>query len=248
MQILIKENRSDIIQSVATLIAEKINASNRNFVLGLSTGLTILDICEALTQKVNNHELSLKNVIIFVAGEYVGFNIDDPNFYLKKLKEVFLSKVDVLPENIHTLNGKADDLVKESDRYETLINSVGGMDLFLGSLGSNGNVAFNEPSSSLKGRTRLKTLTTQTIKADARFFGNDISHVPAKALTIGMGTIYEAKEIIIAVYGSHKAFAVEHSLEHSMSDSYPASILQMHPSVIFLIDKVAGRFLNKQLL
>lgn len=242
MEICIKENRTDIIHTVANLVSDKINNAQGTFILGLSTGLTVLDICEELAQKVRNKELSFENVIIFIAGEFVGFNYDNPNTYLSRLKEVFFSQIDIPIKNIYSLNGCKSDLKLECEHYEELIDSFGGMDLFIGSLGSNGNVAFNEPYSSLSSKTRLKTLTMQTLKADARFF-NNIADVPTKALTMGMSTIYNAKEVILAVYGINKAFALESCLEKSISDSHPASILQMHPKTSFIIDKVAGRLL-----
>ncbi|MGL4393792.1 MAG: glucosamine-6-phosphate deaminase [Brevinema sp.] len=250
MNIIIKENRSDIIQSSVDHIVERINAAQGTFVLGLSTGLTAFDICEALAEKFLNKEVSFKNVHVFIAGEFLGFNFTHPNHYIKKLQESFFSKVDIDPKSIHSLDGMIDEdqSVAECARFEEELRNLGGMDLFVGSLGSNANLAFNEPSSSLKARTRLKTLTSETLKSDARFFGDDMTKVPHKALTMGMGTISEAKEVLIVVYGIQKAHSAKNALESSVSDSYPASILQMHPATTFFVDKVAGRFLSRQFL
>ncbi len=244
MRLRVLSNRTEIVQQTVQRLIEKIN-NKEQFVLGLSTGATVLSICEELAHAVQNKKVSLKNVIIFYAGEFIGYS--KSSHYFERLDEVFLSKVDLLPENIHTFNGISEDLQKECLLYEQKINQVGGIDLFLGSLGEGGEIAFNEPGSSLKSRTRLKTLSAETIKADARFFDNDPSKVPTQALTIGMGNIFEAREVIIVVYGVNKAFAIQSCLEKPISEMHPASILQMHHNTTFFVDKVAGRLLSNTL-
>lgn len=249
MELKILFNRAEIISLSTEKIIQKINSTNnKTFVLGLSTGATVLSVCKELAHAVEKKRVSLANVIIFYAGEYIGFSQADKEFYFEQLQDVFFSKVDIRPENINTFNGKSADLELECQSYEEKIKLLGGMDLFVGSLGVGGELAFNESGSSLYSRTRIKTLTTATIKSDARFFNNDISKVPKTVLTMGIGTIFDAKEVLILVYGTQKAFAVKACLEQSISEMQPASILQMHPCVSFYVDKVAGRLLTNVVL
>lgn len=246
MKIQLLSNRSAIIKEATQFLIKKINMHTYNnpFVLGLSTGATVLSICENLVEYVQRGDVSLKNVVIFYAGEYVGFSQRTNQYYFSLLNDNFFSKVDLNPNNIYTLNGNAEDLYKECEQYEEKIKSFGGMDLFIGSLGVVGELAFNEPGSSLKSRTRLKTLTIETLKSDARFFYNDISAVPKQAITIGVGTIFDARIILIVAYGIHKAFAIKSCVESAVSEMNPASILQLHDNATVMVDKVAGRLLS----
>lgn len=250
MKIKILSNRQELITKTVELLITRINnhTTSQPFVLGLSTGATVLSICEELVKHYQAGDISLKNVITFHAGEYIGFSYISKQKYFKILQESFFSKVDIPTQNIFTIDGSTSDIMLECQHYEQKIKEFGGMDLFLGSLGENGNIAFNEPGSSLVSRTRIKTLTMETKRADARFFDNDINLVPSQAITMGLGTIFDAKEIIITVYGFQKAFTIQKCLEQSISDMNPASILQMHENVRFFIDKVAGRFLNLTIL
>ena len=245
MKLQVLLNRDEIIDSATQILVDRINNNQKKyFVLGLSTGFTVLSICEKLVSYVQEKKVSLDNVIIFYAGEFVGYSQLKQQADFKQLQKKFFSKVDINPQNIYTLDGTAEDLSLECEQYEQKISDAGGIDFFLGSLGTMGELAFNEPGSSLHSRTRLKTLTSETIKADARFFDGDISKVPSQALTMGVETIYEAKEVLIVVYGINKAFALRSCLEKAISDMCPASNLQMHPKTTFIVDKVAGRLLT----
>ena len=245
MKLQVLLNRDEIVKSATQRLVDKINNHQKKyFVLGLSTGLTVLSICEELARYAQEKKVSLDNVIIFYAGEFVGYSQLKQQYYFKLLQEKFFSKIEICSQNIYTLDGNAEDLSLECEQYEQKILDVGGIDFFLGSLGTMGDLAFNEPGSSLHSRTRLKTLTSETIKADARFFEGDISKVPSQALTMGVGTIYEAREVLIVVYGINKAFALRSCLEKAISEMSPASILQMHPKTTFMVDKVAGRLLT----
>ncbi|MGL4676729.1 MAG: glucosamine-6-phosphate deaminase [Brevinema sp.] len=249
MKLNILSNRAEIIEKAVQVLIDTINQHSKPyFVLGLSTGATVLSICEILAKEVQNKKVSLHNVIVFYAGEFIGFSQYSRQYYFQRLQNDFFSKVDLQAQNIHTFNGNAEDLELECESYEQKINKLGGMDFFLGSLGEAGELAFNEPGSSLRSRTRLKTLTSETIKADARFFQNDPSKVPTQALTMGVATIFEAKEVLIVVYGVRKAFAVRACLEEAISEMHPASILQMHPNTSFFVDKVSGRLLTSILI
>lgn len=244
MKVLILNNRTEIVQQSARVLASRIRAS-KHFVLGLGTGATVLSICEELAALSRAEGLSLAHVTAFHAGEYLGISHRDPSAYNRLIKENFFSLVDIPSGQIFSLNGESSNLDQECADYEAAIQSEGGLDFFLGSLGKNGNLAFNEPGSSLRGRTRLKTLHAETIKADARFFGGNEALVPTQALTIGLQTIFEAKEVLIAVYGVDKAFAVQSCIEEPLGAAYPASILQQHPKTIMMVDKVAARYLDE---
>lgn len=245
MKTMIFSNRQEIIDAAIELLIKKIKMhQGQFFVLGLSTGSTVLSLCLMLASYARAHRISLSKLVVFYAGEYVGISRSKRRQYFELLHQDFFSKVDILPENIHVLNGNAKDLNQECLNYEKKIKSYGGMNLFIGSLGVGGEIAFNVPGSSLKSRTRLKTLSNETLKADARFFGNDTTEVPHQAITMGLGTIFDAQEILILVYGVHKAFVVRACLEDAISEMNPASIFQLHPKSYFMVDKVAGRLLR----
>ena len=151
----------------------------------------------------------------------------------------FFSHIDIKKENVNILNGNAADLEKECADFEAKIKSYGGIDLFMGGVGPDGHIAFNEPGSSLTSRTRIKTLTQDTIIANSRFFNNDVNLVPKTALTVGVGTICDAKEVMLIVNGHNKARALHHGVEESVSHMWTISALQMHPHAIIIADEDA---------
>ena len=142
-------------------------------------------------------------------------------------------------ENIHILNGNATDVEAECENYEKQIASYGGIDLFVGGIGPDGHIAFNEPGSSLTSRTRVKTLTTDTIVANSRFFDNDVDKVPKTALTVGVGTVMDAKEVLILCNGHNKARALHHAVEGGVTQMWTISALQMHRHGIIVCDEAA---------
>ena len=147
--------------------------------------------------------------------------------------------VDCPKENIHILNGNAEDLEAECASYEQKIKEAGGIDLFLGGIGPDGHIAFNEPFSSLTSRTRVKSLTTDTIIANSRFFDNDVTKVPRHALTVGVGTVMDAREVMILVNGHHKARALQAAVEGPVTQAWTISALQQHPHAIIVADEAA---------
>ena len=173
--------------------------------------------------------MSFKNVITFNMDEYVGLPEEHPESYHSFMWNNFFKHVDIKPENVNILDGNADDLAKECADYEARIVEAGGIDLFMGGVGEDGHIAFNEPFSSLNSRTRLKTLTQDTIQVNARFFGGDISLVPKTALTVGVGTVLSAKKVLILATGHKKARAVRHGVEGSYNHQWTISALQVHP-------------------
>ena len=151
----------------------------------------------------------------------------------------FFSHVDVKPTNINILNGNAPDLKEECAAYEEKIRKAGGIELFLGGVGPDGHIAFNEPGSSLASRTRVKTLAEDTIRANSRFFDNDVSQVPKMALTVGVQTVLDAREVVIVVTGPHKALALQKCVEGGVNHMYTLSALQLHPKSLVVVDEDA---------
>ncbi|MGD1821823.1 MAG: glucosamine-6-phosphate deaminase [Pleomorphochaeta sp.] len=241
MRVIIEENYNDISLWAARYIAKSINqynpSENNPFVLGLPTGSTPLATYKELIRLYNQGYVSFKNVVTFNMDEYVNLDENHPQSYHYFMWSNFFSYVDIKKENVNILNGMAKDLDKECLRYEEKIASYGGIDLFLGGIGCDGHIAFNEPFSSLSSRTRVKSLTHDTIVVNSRFFDNDISKVPTTALTVGVETITSAKTVIILVSGHSKAEALKLSVEGAVSHTCTASALQMHKNAIFVVDE-----------
>ncbi|MGM0619662.1 MAG: glucosamine-6-phosphate deaminase [Bacteroidota bacterium] len=240
MRILIHENYRKISKWTADYIANKINAfepiPEKPFVLGLPTGSSPLGTYAELIELVKQGKLSFKNVVTFNMDEYVGIPEDHPQSYHYFMDENLFNHIDIPRENINILNGNAPDLEKECEEYEQKIKRVGGIHLFLGGIGPDGHIAFNEPGSSLKSKTRIKSLTYDTILANSRFFDNDINKVPKTALTVGVDTVMQAKEVIIIVNGYNKARALRKVVEEGVNHMWTVSVLQMHPKGIIVCD------------
>ena len=180
--------------------------------------------------------VSFKHVITFNMDEYIGLPKEHPESYHSFMWNNFFKHIDIQEDNVNILNGNATNLEQECQRYEEKIKSLGGIDLFLGGIGPDGHIAFNEPGSSLQSRTRVKTLTTDTIIANSRFFDNDVNKVPKTALTVGVGTVLDAKEVLIIVNGHNKARALRHAVEEGVCQMWTISALQMHPKGIIVCD------------
>ena len=211
MRLIIQPDYDKMSKWAANYVASKINAANpteeKPFVLGLPTGSSPLGMYRALVELNKKGVVSFKNVITFNMDEYVNLPEEHPESYHSFMWNNFFSHIDIKKENVNILNGNAEDLAKECAEYEERILKAGGIDLFLGGIGPDGHIAFNEPGSSLKSRTRVKTLTTDTIIANSRFFEGDVNKVPKTALTVGVGTVMDAKEVLILVNGHNKSRA-----------------------------------------
>ena len=234
-------------KDLSTIIAQIKNKEQHTsspFVLGLPTGSTPLETYKELIRRHKTGEVSFKNVITFNMDEYVGLPEEHPESYHSFMWNNFFKHVDIRPENVNILDGNADDLAKECADYEARIVEAGGIDLFMGGVGEDGHIAFNEPFSSLNSRTRLKTLTQDTIQVNARFFGGDISLVPKTALTVGVGTVLSAKKVLILATGHKKARAVRHGVEGSYNHQWTISALQVHPNGILVCDDPAAEELR----
>ncbi|RNA29379.1 glucosamine-6-phosphate isomerase 1 [Brachionus plicatilis] len=214
-------------------------SADKYFVLGLPTGGTPLGTYRELIEFYKKGELSFKYVKTFNMDEYVGLPRDHPESYHSFMFENFFKHIDIDPNNVHILDGNASDLQKECDEFEEEIKKSGGIELFVGGIGPDGHIAFNEPGSSLVSRTRIKTLAHDTILANARFFGNDISKVPTNALTVGVGTVMDAREVMILITGSAKALALHMAIEEGVNHMWTVSAFQQHPKSIFICDEEA---------
>ena len=248
MRVIIKDKSSEVAQWAARLIVDEIKAkaakSNAPFVLGLPTGSTPLETYNELIRLHKAGEVSFANVVTFNMDEYVGLEESHPESYHSFMWNNFFSHIDINPENVHILNGNAADLIAECQAYEDAIIAAGGIDLFMGGVGEDGHIAFNEPFSSLQSRTRIKTLTPDTIAVNSRFFGGDISKVPTQALTVGVATILDARKVMILATGHKKARALRHAIEGSYNHQWTLSALQTHPAGIIVCDDSAAEELK----
>lgn len=243
MKLIIKENSRNGSLWAAHHIAEKINAkakvSNEPFVLGLCTGSTPIETYAELARMVKAGEVSFKNVISFNMDEYVGLPESHPESYHSFMHKNLFDHIDEPKENIHILNGNAEDLEAECAAYEKAIVAAGGFDLFLGGIGEDGHIAFNEPFSPLTSRTRVVTLTEDTRIVNSRFFGGDMNLVPKQALSVGVATVTDSKEVVILAFGPKKARAIHDAVEGAYSHMCTVSALQNHQNGIIVCDEAA---------
>jgi len=241
MRLIIQPDYTSVSKWTAAFIAKKIkgHTQSKPFVLGLPTGSSPLGTYKELISLHEQGKISFKNVVAFNMDEYIGIPKNHKQSYYSFMWDNFFSHIDILPENANILDGNAPDLAKECARYEEKIVCYGGIDLFLGGIGPDGHLAFNEPGSSLQSRTRVKSLTQDTILANCRFFDNDPSKVPTTALTVGIATVLDAKEVLIIVNGHNKARALQHAIEEGVNHMWTVSALQMHPKGIIVCDEAA---------
>jgi glucosamine-6-phosphate deaminase len=243
MRLIIQEDYSSLSKWAAYYVASKIRKANpsssKPFVLGLPTGSSPLGMYQYLIELCKGGVISFENIITFNMDEYVGLPENHLQSYHYFMWDNFFHQINIRPENVHILNGNAPDLNAECESYEAKIKGVGGIDLFIGGVGADGHIAFNEPGSSLFSRTRIKTLTTDTIIINSRFFDNEVESVPKTALTVGVGTIMDAKEILILANGHNKAAALSQGVEGAISQKWTITALQLHPKSIIVCDESA---------
>lgn len=243
MRLIIKDTNALAGQWAANHIAERINAhqakSDKPFVLGLPTGSTPLSTYKALIELNKAGKVSFKNVITFNMDEYVGLPKEHPESYHSFMWNNFFNHIDINPENVNILNGNTEDPEAECAAYEEKILKAGGIDLFMGGVGENGHIAFNEPFTSPEARTHLVSLTQDTIQVNSRFFNNDINLVPKQAVTVGIATVLSAKEVLILALGAKKANAVQQCVEGCVNHACPITWLQTHQNGILVTDEAA---------
>jgi len=243
MRLIIRPDSKTVSEFVADYIKTRILEFNptpqKPFVLGLPTGSSPLGTYKNLIEYCKSGQLSFKNVVTFNMDEYVDLAEDHPESYHSYMWNTFFKNIDIDPKNVHILNGNAEDLKGECDKYEEEIAKHGGIELFLGGIGTDGHIAFNEPGSSLTSRTRIKTLAYDTIVANSRFFADDFSKVPKMALTVGVGTVMDAREVIIIITGTHKAFALYKAIEEGVNHMWTVSAIQLHRRSMIVCDEDA---------
>merc|ERR1712168_1607277 len=214
-------------------------SKDRYFVMGLPTGSTPIKMYRKLVEYNRNGELSFKYVKTFNMDEYVGLPRTHRESYHTFMFEHLFKHIDIDPKNVHILDGNAKDLDAECENYEKKITEAGGIELFVGGIGPDGHIAFNEPGSSLVSRTRVKTLAQDTILANARFFGGDINAVPKQALTVGVGTVMDAKEVLVLITGANKAIALYKAIEDGVCHMWTVSAFQQHGNTLMVCDEDA---------
>lgn len=248
MRLIPLHNATQVGEWAADYIVRRINAFNPNetrpFVLGLPTGGTPLATYKALIARCKQGKVSFKHVVTFNMDEYVGLPAEHPQSYRSFMYDNFFNHIDIQESNINLLNGSTDDHDAECARYEQKIASYGKIHLFMGGVGTDGHIAFNEPASSLSSRTRIKTLTEDTRIANSRFFDGDINQVPKYALTIGVGTLLDAEEVMTLVVGHNKALALQAAVEGSVNHMWTVSALQLHNKAIIICDEPATQELK----
>ena len=241
MRLIPLNNAKDVGLWSARYIADRINkfqpTAERPFVLGLPTGGTPLPTYQRLIELYQAGEVSFQNVVTFNMDEYVGMASDHPESYRNFMYNNFFSHVDMQEQNINLLDGNAADHEAECQRYEDKIKTYGRINLFMGGVGNDGHIAFNEPASSLASRTRIKTLTHETRIANSRFFDGDINQVPKYSLTIGVGTLLDSEEVMILITGHNKAQALQAAVEGCVNHLWTVSALQLHPKSMIICDE-----------
>lgn len=244
MEVAILPGATQIAQLAADAV-EQLVAADPEAVIGLATGSSPLAIYDELVTRYEAGRISFARSRAFTLDEYVGLPSEHPELYRNVIEREFTGRVDFAPGSVHGPDGLADDLAAAGDDYDRAISEAGGVDLQILGIGTDGHIAFNEPGSSFASRTRIKTLTTQTRKDNARFFDDDVEAVPRHCLTQGLGTIMEARHIVLVAAGAGKAEAVQHLVEGAVSARWPATILQHHRHVTVLLDDLAASRLER---
>lgn len=245
MEIIIQPTPEAASVIAARLIARTVREKPAA-VLGLATGSTPLATYRELIRLHREDGLDFSQVTTFNLDEYVGLPPSHAQSYHAFMQENLFRHLNVRPDQTHIPNGMAPDVPKECARYEAAIRAAGGIDLQLLGIGSDGHIGFNEPTSSLASRTRIKTLTERTRQDNARFFDGNMAQVPMHCITMGVGTIMESKTVVLLAFGANKADALADACEGPITAMNPASILQMHPVAKVAMDEAASTKLRKR--
>lgn len=238
MRLVILPNSDDVAEFACDLFVQQLQNKPKS-ILGLATGSSPTSLYKRLIERQKTGALSFAQATSFNLDEYVGLSGEHNQSYRYFMNENLFDHIDIDVAKTFVPNGAAKDPNAEAKRYEELIQLSGGIDLQLLGIGINGHIGFNEPLSSLASRTRVKTLTKSTIEANSRFFGAD-ERQPTDAITMGIGTIMNAKQVVLLATGEHKADAVKGCVEGPVSASCPASALQMHEHAIVVVDEAAA--------
>jgi len=241
MKVIIQKDYDRMCEWAANHIAAAINAGGKDkpFVLGLPTGSSPLGVYRRLIDAERAGRVSFRNVVTFNMDEYVGLPHEHPQSYWHFMHENFFDHIDIPAENVNILDGMASDLEAECASYEAKIASLGGVDLFLGGCGVDGHIAFNEPFTSLRSRTGVRLLTLDTRIVNSRFFDDNPELVPSKALSVGVGTVTDSREVLLLISGHNKARALKECVEGGVNAMWPISALQEHANAIIACDELA---------
>jgi glucosamine-6-phosphate deaminase len=244
VEVIIQLNQEAAAALVARITAKELRA-NPTLVLGLATGSTMECVYRNLVRLHREEKLDFSLCRTFNLDEYVGLFPADPNSYRHYMEHHLFHHVNVDPRNTHLPNGLAQDLDGECRRYEAAIKRVGGVDLQLLGIGKAGHIGFNEPLSALQSRTRVKALTPTTIKQNAPFFGGE-EHMPRRAITMGVGTIIEARRCLLLATGESKADVIARAVEGPITSMVSASAMQLHPHCTVIVDEAAAGKLKEK--
>ncbi len=244
MEIIIQPTYARLAEVAAEIIRDAL-LKKPNLVLGLATGSTPIGVYEALVQMHRTDRLDFSNVTTFNLDEYVGIPPDHPYSYHTFMRTHLFNLINIPVENYHIPQSTVVGHAEFCERYEAAIVDAGGIDIQVLGIGRDGHIGFNEPSSSLGSRTRIKTLTRGTLEANASHFGGTVDTVPKMAITMGVGTIMEAKQCLLLASGGPKAEAIANAVEGPITAEVPASVLQMHPRAVVIIDDAAASQLKR---
>ncbi len=243
MRVIVAKDYDEMSKRAGSIVKDRL-AKKPNLVLGLATGSTPVGLYKELIRLHKEEGLSFKDVVTFNLDEYCGLSHDHPQSYHYFMKENLFKDIDIKPENTHIPEGLSKNVEEFCRKYEEEIKKCGGIDLQVLGIGGDGHIAFNEPGSSLSSRTRVKTLDEGTIKDNARFFERE-EDVPKIAITMGIGTIMEAKEHLLLINGKNKAEAAAKAIEGPITSQITASVLQNHPKTIAILDEEAASLLER---
>ena len=243
MKIYIKKDEKQASQFAANLLRDVV-LEKPDALLGLATGSTPIEMYKTLIEMYDNGELSFKDVKTINLDEYVGLAGDHEQSYCYYMNEQFFNHIDINKENTHVPDGLAGDLDGHAKEYETIIDELGGQDLQILGVGSNGHIGFNEPNEELDIFTHVENLAKETIDANKRFF-ESADDVPKTAVSMGIGSIFKAKKIILLAFGENKADAIKSLEDAKISTKVPVSLLKLHPDVTVIVDEAAASKLNK---
>src|SRR3954469_9873142 len=243
MEVVIRQYEQQCGVTAADIIADAVGSGATT--LGLATGSSPLSVYRELIRRHRKEGLSFSGAQAFLLDEYVGLPPSHPQSYAHFIRAEFTDHIDIDSGRVHSPDGVADDIFVAAVEYDDLISDAGPVNVQILGIGVNGHIGFNEPGSSLASRTRVKTLTEQTRRDNARFFGGDVDAVPRHVLTQGLGTILRAEHLVLVATGEAKAAAVAAAAEGPVSASCPGSALQLHPHVTLVVDDAAGSRLER---
>lgn len=243
MRVIVVDNYEEMSKKAAVMVASQIHLDPKS-ILGLATGSTPIGMYKALIDMYKNDELDFSEVTSFNLDEYYGLEPSNNQSYAYFMNENLFKHINIDRSKVYIPNGLVKDVEKECHEYDFLIDSMGGIDIQILGIGSNGHIGFNEPDINFEARTHLVELDEQTIKDNARFF-DSIEAVPTKAISMGIKTIMQSKKIVLLASGANKAEAIRKTIEGKITSDLPASILQIHKDVVFILDKEAASALTK---